>query len=96
MVTQAEHDAIAGILTTTSPNQPVPTDNGGVEVGVEVPKAAAPDPETEEPTPETDGAPAGSGRRLLRELHRRPRGGSRLYTVVTPATDSEGDGIGCE
>lgn len=60
-MTQAEHDAIMNILTSSCPDQPVPADNGGVAVPVAAKKApakqAAPKPATKESAPKQQ-APA--------------------------------------
>jgi hypothetical protein len=94
-MTQAEHDAIAGILTAKCPNQPVPQSGA-----VNVPIAATPAPETEEPAPVTDEPPGGQGDvyyencTAAREASAAPvyRGDPGYGTHL----DGDGDGSACE
>lgn len=91
-MTQAEHDAIAAILTSTCPEQPVPDDNGGVRV----PVAALPPEEPEE----VESAP-GEGTGITYENCTAVRDADAdPIKVGDPGWDTkfdgDGDGIGCE
>ncbi|MGO1181467.1 MAG: GmrSD restriction endonuclease domain-containing protein [Micrococcaceae bacterium] len=105
-MTQAEHDAIRGILTNSCPDQPVPTDDGGVTVPVAVTSTATPTPKPAAPAP----APA-----TTRAVQPAPAPAADVYyqncTEVWAAGagpiyqgdpgwqtkfDRDGDGIGCE
>ncbi len=91
-MTQAEHDAIAGILTTKCPNQPVPDDGG-----VEVPIAATPAPETESPAPATDGPPETPGNVYYENCTAVREADTDPISVGDPGWDTkfDGDGVIC-
>ncbi|GAB3264590.1 GmrSD restriction endonuclease domain-containing protein [Arthrobacter pigmenti] len=97
-MTQAEHDAIAGILTSKCPNQPVPADNGGVAV----PIAATPAPVQEEPpAPEPPpAAPAAPGSVYYENCSAAEAAGAAPVYRGDPSygshLDGDGDGSACE
>ncbi|WP_051442109.1 excalibur calcium-binding domain-containing protein [Arthrobacter sp. H14] len=87
-MTQAEHDAVAGILTVKCPDQPVPDDDGGVEV----PIAAAPAPEqSPDPAPGTGSEVGYENCTAVREADADP------ISVGDPGWDTkfDGDGVIC-
>ncbi|WP_051441619.1 GmrSD restriction endonuclease domain-containing protein [Arthrobacter sp. H14] len=87
-MTQAEHDAIASILTTKCPNQPVPDDDGGVSV----PVAATPTrEESPEPAPGTGSDVSYENCTAVREADADP------ISVGDPGWDTkfDGDGVIC-
>ncbi|HET7415969.1 MAG TPA: excalibur calcium-binding domain-containing protein [Arthrobacter sp.] len=95
-MTQAEHDAIAGILTSKCPKQPVPDDSGGVDV----PIAATPAPEDQAPAPESPGAPAAPGQIYYENCTAAEEAGAAPVHRGDPGCgehlDGDGDGSACE
>lgn len=92
-MTQAEHDAIAGILTSKCPDQPVPSDDGGVAVLI----AATPAPEEPDQGQTSPGQGTGVSYEncmAVREADADP------IRVGDPGWDTkfdgDGDGVGCE
>ncbi len=96
-MTQAESDAIRNILTTTCPDQPVPTD-GGVVVAPEPAPAAEPLP-AEAPVP-VPAAPAAPGDVYYPNCDAVKAAGAAPIRAGDPGWqpkfDRDGDGVGCE
>ncbi len=92
-MTQAEHDAIAGILTSKCPNQPVPDDVGGVAV----PVAATPapeEPEGVEPAPKPQDDVYYENCTAVRDADADPiKAGDPGWDTKF---DADGDLVGCE
>lgn len=94
-MTQAEHDAIHGILTTSCPDQPVPTDDGGVTVPVAATSTQTP---TQASTPAPRPAPAADV--YYQNCSEVRAAGAAPIRPGDPGWqtkfDGDGDGVGCE
>ncbi|EMY34061.1 Excalibur domain-containing protein [Arthrobacter crystallopoietes BAB-32] len=102
-MTQAEHDAIRNILTNSCPDQPVPADQGGVDVPVkakEEPAPAAQEPVQQEAP--VDMATGGDDRVITSYANcsEVKAAGVAPIRVGDPGWDQkfdrDGDGVGCE
>jgi hypothetical protein len=96
-MTQAEHDAINGILTTSCPDQPVPADKGGVSVPVAAKPAPAPQPVKEEAAVP---APVNGSDVYYQNCSAVRAAGAAPIRAGNPGWESkfdrDGDGVGCE
>jgi hypothetical protein len=97
-MTQAEHDVIQRILTTSCPNQPVPTDDGGVKVPITAKHEPAPRPDV---LHEEAARPAPVGASVSYKncsaVHAAGAAPIRAGDAGWEAKfDRDGDGVGCE